>query len=391
MLNETATLDQAEFDSEIDLAQLRRRTSEKWAKYPPDILPVFVAESDFPLAVPIAHALRRAIDAGDLGYAQPRGVGEAYAVFSRDRFHDEIDPASVFVIPEVMVGVAEILRILTAPGDTVIINPPIYPPFFATLSEVGRTIAEVPLVAQSGNFALDLDALERQFAAGARAYLFCNPHNPTGRVFSAADVLVVANLARKYGVVVLADEVHAPLVLPGAAHTPFESVVATTGVHAITLTSASKGWNIAGLKCALAVSSSVWGRSVLQRLPGPAAERTGHLGVIATVAAYAEGATYLDRIVKHIDQQRALLQRLLPEHGLSKIQYNPPQAGYLAWLNCQGLGLGPDPAAKFLQRGKVALVRGLNFGSQGAYCARLNFSTSTQILREAVMRMQRAI
>ncbi len=382
---------QAEFDAEIDLTQLRQRTSEKWAKYPHDVLPVFVAESDFPLAPPIAQALHRAIGAGDLGYAQPKGVGEAYASFSADRFHDAIDPASVFVIPEVMVGVAEIVRILTTPGDKVIINPPVYPPFFATLCEVGRTIAEVPLVAQDGNFALDFDALEGEFAAGARAYLFCNPHNPTGRVFSTEDVLRVASLAQEYGVAILADEVHAPLVLPGAAHTPFESVVAKTGVHAITLTSASKGWNIAGLKCALALSSSHWGRSVLEQLPGPAAERTGHLGVIATVAAYTQGAAYLDRIVKHLDQQRAALQRLLAEHNLGKVRYIPPQAGYLAWLDCQGLGLGPDPAALFLQCGKVALVRGLDFGNQGAYCARLNFSTSTQILREAVMRMQRAI
>lgn len=354
-------------------------------------MPLFVAESDFPLAAPIAQALHRAIDAGDLGYAHPKGVGETYARFSSDRFHHQIDPRSVFVIPEVMVGVAEIVRMLTAPGDNVTINPPVYPPFFATLSEVGRTIAEVPLIAQDGNFALDFDALEREFASGTRAYLFCNPHNPTGRVFSLEDVLRVATLAQEYGVAVLADEVHSPLVLPGAAHTPFESVVAKTGVHAITLTSASKGWNIAGLKCALALSSSPWGRSILEQLPGPAAERTGHLGVIATVAAYAEGAAYLDRVVTHLDQQRAALQRLLAEHDLAKIHYTPPQAGYLAWLNCQELGLGPDPAASFLQRGKVALLRGLDFGSQGAYCARLNFSTSTQILREAVMRMQRAI
>nr|MDQ6933610.1 aminotransferase class I/II-fold pyridoxal phosphate-dependent enzyme [Candidatus Eremiobacteraeota bacterium] len=228
--------------------------SEKWSKYSQDVLPVFVAESDFPLATPIAEALHRAIDAGDLGYAQPKGVGDAYATFARGRFHHETEPASVFVIPEVMVGVAEILRTTTAPGDKVIINPPVYPPFFATIAEVGRSLAEVPLTAREDGFNLDFDALEREFAAGAAAYLFCNPHNPTGRVFSSGDVLRVATLAKKYGVVVLADEVHAPLVLPGGVHTPFESVVAETGVHAVTLTSASKGWNIAGLKCAVAIS-----------------------------------------------------------------------------------------------------------------------------------------
>lgn len=387
----TADLAHAEFDAEIDLEKLQGRTSEKWARYPQDILPVFVAESDFPLTAPIADALHRAIDAGDLGYAQPKGVGEAYATFSRDRFQYETDPASVFVIPEVMVGVAEILRMVTAPGDRVIINPPVYPPFFATISEVGRTIAEVPLTAREDGFHLNFEALEREFASGAGAYLFCNPHNPTGRVFSAGDVLRVATLAKKYGVVVLADEVHAPLVLPGTAHSPFESIIATTGVNAITLTSASKGWNIAGLKCALAISSSHWGRSILKRLPGPAWERTGHLGVIATLSAFAQGAAYLDRIVKHLDQQRATLQRLLMEYGLTKIGYAAPQAGYLAWLDCRDLGLGPDPAAILLKVGKVALFRGLDFGKPGVYCARLNFGTSTQILREAVTRIRAAL
>jgi len=381
----------AEFDAEIDLAQLRTRTSEKWAKYPSDVLPVFVAESDFPLAAPIAQALHRAVDLGDLGYAtQPNKVGEAYAKFSRQRFGLTTDPASAFIITDVMVGVAEILRIVTAPGDKVIINPPVYPPFFSTISEVGRSILEIPLIAQEGNLVLDFAALERGFASGARVYVLCNPHNPAGRAFSHGDVLQIARLCRRYDVTVLADEVHAPLVLPGASHTPLESLVAQTSVHAITLTSASKGWNIAGLKCALAISSSAWGRSVLQRLPGPPSDRTGQLGIIGTVAAFSDGAEYLDRIVKHLDQQRVTLQRLLAENDLRKIRYMPPEAGYLAWLDCEELTLGPDPAASFLRLGKVALVSGLDFGSQGAYHARLNFATSTPILREAVIRMSRA-
>ncbi len=382
----------AEFDNEIDESVLRSRTSEKWAHYPPDILPAFVAETDFPVPPNVARALHDAIDRGDLGYAQQRSaLREAFARFAMDRYGVSIAPDSVMALPEVMVGVAEILRVITEPGDGVVINPPVYPPFFSTINEVQRRIVEVPLVESGGTYDVDFDALERAFAAGARVYLFCNPHNPVGRAFSADDVARIGRLAERYGVAVLADEIHAPLLLPGARHTPFETVVAQTGVHAITLTSASKGWNIAGLKCAIAVSSSQWGRSVFERLPKAMTERTGHLGIIATTAAFGSDVAYLDRSIAHLDEQRITLQGLLSDNGLGAIVYAPPQAGFLAWLDCTALGLGRDPAKVFLQRGSVALVPGWHFGTPGEQHVRLNFATSTPILREVVERMRRAL
>lgn len=381
----------AEFDAEIDLNVLRARTSEKWARYAPDVLPAFVAETDFPIAPSIARVLHHAIDIGDLGYAAPRGLGEAFAAFAQLRYGSAVDPASVFPLPEVMIGAAEILRVVTRAGDGVVINPPVYPPFFATIAEVGRTVVEVPLDADGETVRLDFDGLEREFAAGARVYLFCNPHNPVGRAFAQDDVRRVAELAQRYGVIVLADEIHAPLVLPGAHHTPFEDVVRDTGVHAITLTSASKGWNIPGLKCAIAVSRSAWGREALSRLPKAMTERTGHLGVLATIAAFSSDIGFLDRVVAHLDVLRMTVGRLLTDYGLGAIRYTPPQAGFLAWLDCRELGLGDDPAKEFLKRGKVALQRGLDFGREGSGFARLNFATSTAVLTEIVKRMQDAL
>lgn len=383
-------LPRATFDDEIDLRDLRARTSEKWAKYGEDVLPAFVAETDFPVAPGIAEALQKAIENGDLGYARPRGLGEAYAAFASARYGCRVDPTGVFPLPEVMIGVAEILRVITKPGDGIVINPPVYPPFFATINEVGRAIVEVALDTTEAAARLDFAGLERAFAAGARVYLFCNPHNPVGRVFSRDDVEHVAALAARYDVAVLADEIHAPLVLSGAEHVAFESVAPRTAVHSITLTSASKGWNIPGLKCALAVSGSPWGRDVLERLPVAMAERTGHLGVHATVAAFTSEVSFLDRVVAHLDTQRNTLARLLSENGLESIRYTPPQAGFLAWLDCRALGLGPDPAKVFLERGKVALVRGLDFGAEGSGFARLNFATSTSVLNEIVQRMRLA-
>jgi cystathionine beta-lyase len=205
---------------DLDLARLRRRRSEKWRAYPPDVLPAFVAEMDYDLAEPVRAALRSAIDLDDCGYAQPAGIGETFARFAAARHGWAVDPDRVHLVPDVMAGVDLILRLTTEPGDRVVINPPVYPPFFAHITDAGRRVAEVPLVRTGGRWDLDFDALEAAFAAGARGYLLCHPHNPTGRVFSLADLRRIAALAEQYGVIVVSDEIHASLTLPGVRHTP---------------------------------------------------------------------------------------------------------------------------------------------------------------------------
>lgn len=376
---------------EPSLAKLRSRESAKWTTYPPDVLPAWVAEMDFPLAEPIKQRLHRAIDADDCGYAHPTAIPEAFAQFAKSRFGWTVDPSRVRTAPEVMVAVAEILRVVTKPGDGVVINPPVYPPFAMTINEVGRRVVDSPLAhVPGGGWDLDLDSLETSFKAGARAYLLCNPHNPTGRVLSAEQVKQIAELAKRHSVTVISDEIHAPLALPGAVHVPFVSVSEVVGTNAVTLTSASKAWNIAGLKCAVIVSGSSQMQSTLKALPVELTERTGHLGVMANVAAFRDGAPYLDALVSHLDRNRALMAELLGVY-LPAVRYIPPQAGYLAWLDCSALGLGDDPAKTFLKKGKVALMRGLDFGRQGACFCRVNMGTSGAILSEVVGRMGKAI
>jgi cystathionine beta-lyase len=376
---------------ELSLAKLRGRASVKWTRYPPDVLPAWVAEMDFPLADPIKQRLRRAIDADDCGYANPSELPEAFASFAKSRFGWTGDPSRVRTAPEVMVAVAEILRVVTKPGDGVVINPPVYPPFAMTINEVGRRVVDSPLAhVPGGGWDLDLDSLEKCFKAGARAYLLCNPHNPTGLVLSAEQVKQIAELAKRHGVTVISDEIHAPLALPGAVHVPFVSVSESVGANAVTLTSASKAWNIAGLKCAVIVSGSSQMRKTLEALPAELTDRTGHLGVMANVAAFREGAPWLDGLVQHLDRNRALMAELLGVY-LPAVRYIAPQAGYLAWLDCSALGLGDDPAKVFLAKGKVALMRGMDFGRQGACFCRVNMGTSGAILSEVVGRMGKAI
>ncbi len=375
--------------NDCSLPELRKRRSEKWTTYPADVLPAFVAEMDFGLAEPIERTLLEAIGRGDTGYAHPVGLGEAFAEFAWAWFQWAVDPEQVVLVPDVMIGVAEALRLVTEPGSGIVINTPAYPPFFPTISEYGRRVVDVPLLRTALSWELDFDGLERAFRDGARAYLLCNPHNPTGRVFSRADLERIAELARRYDVAVVADENHAPLTLTGAVHTPFVSLDDAPPL-AVTVISAAKAWNIAGLKCAVAVAGSAEMRARLATLPAEVVSRAGHLGVLAAIAAYREGQPWLRDLLVHLDGNRKLLTQLLAAQ-LPMVGYVPPQASYLAWLDCAPLGLGDDPAARFLARGRVALSRGLDFGPNGAGFARLNMGTSRALLTEAVTRMRAAL
>jgi cystathionine beta-lyase len=296
----------------------------------------------------------------------------------------------VVLVPDVMVGAAEVLRLTTEPGSGVVINTPAYPPFFPTIAEYGRRVVDVPLLQTSRGWELDFDALEQAFRAGARAYLLCNPHNPTGRVFSRPDLERIATLAGRYNVVVVADENHAPLTLAGAVHTPFVSLGAEAIPQAATVISAAKAWNVAGLKCALVIAGSAAMRAQLATLPAEVQTRAGHLGVLAAIAAFREGRTWLTELLAHLDRNRRFLAQLLASH-LPAVRYVPPEASYLAWLDCRQLHLGDDPAAQFLARGRVALSRGLDFGPNGAGFVRLNMGTSRDLLTEVVVRMAAAV
>jgi len=366
-----------------DLDVLRRRRSSKWVEHPPDVLPAFVAEMDVALAEPVRDALVEAIELGDLGYTEPGRVFESFAAFAERRLGWSPEPARMRLVPDVMAAIVEVLRVLTAPGDGVVITSPVYPPFFDGITEAQRRVVEVPLAAGE----LDLDGLDAAFAAGARALLLCSPHNPTGRVLDRWRLEDVAALAARRDVLVIADEIHAPLTLPGAVHTSF---AALGDSRSVVVTSASKAFNLPGLKCAIAVAGSDAVARELDRLPAELRYRAGLLGVIASEAAFEHGDAWLDELLAALDANRGRLAALLAQH-LPAIGYRPPDASYLAWLDCRELGLGDDPAAAFLARGRVALEPGLRFGAPGRGFARLNFGTSEALLSEAVRRMAAAL
>lgn len=369
--------------------ELRERISVKYRYFPPDVLPAFVAEMDTPLAPPVAEALTAAVRRGDTGYATPSGLPEAFADFATRRYGWSPDPGRMRLMSDVMSAILEVLAVTTEPGSAVVVNPPVYHPFFFWLPHIGRRVVQSPLRATDHGYRLDLDRLERDFAAGAAAYLLCNPHNPTGTVFTDAELRAVAELAERHGVRVVADEVHAPLVYPGNRHVSFGSLSGEAAERAVVAVSASKAWNLAGLRAALLVAGpEAW--QDLERIPEELSYHAGIFGVVASEAAFRHDEPWLGQLVGDLDRNRSLLaERLAAE--LPEVGYHPPDATYLAWLDCRRLDLPGDPAESFLEYGRVAVNSGPSFGEGGEGFVRLNLAMSAGQLTEAVRRMAVAV
>ncbi|EAP99025.1 putative transferase [Janibacter sp. HTCC2649] len=363
-----------------------KRTGVKWGHHPPDVLPLWVAEMDAAPCEPVVEAVSAALRRGDTGYPLGHDFVDAAVAYAAQTWSWTIEPSRVTPVTDVMVGLSELVRLVTDPGGPVVVSPPVYNAFFDFIDMTGRRVVDAALDAEHR---LDLAVLDRTFgevtAGGERAaYLLCNPQNPTGTVHTAAELEALAEIANRHGVVVIADEIHAPIVHEGA-FTPFVSVPG--GERGVSLMSASKAWNLAGLKAAVTVTGAE-ARDDLT-LHEVHTHGASHLGQIAAVAAWTDGREWLARVTAEIDANRALLGRLLAQ-DLPQIGYAAPAATYLAWLDCRALGWGDDPAAVLRERGRVALSPGLSFGDAGRGFVRFNLATSPGIVTEAVERMVRS-
>lgn len=372
----------------LSLEELRQRSSEKWREYPDDVLPMFVAETDFPLAPAIARTLEQAVARGDTGYVASRTpLADTYADFAKRRFGWDVDPSRVRTTADVSMGIVEILRRVVVPGQRVVVTPPVYPPFYELVTEAGAVVERVPLARSDSGWELDLDGIRAALKAGAGAVLLCNPHNPTGTVHSAASLSALADVAAEYGAAVVSDEIHAPLAQPDAGFTPFLAVSPTAEQVGYCVTSASKAFNLAGLKCALMVTASDAPTEVVRGLPIEVVWRTGQFGLLAAVAAFSpESDPWLDGLLLTLDENRRLLRELLAHH-IPTARYGVPDAGYLAWIDLNELGWGDNPARRILREAKVALHFGPAFGQEGRGFVRLNFGTAPEIITDAVERI----
>jgi cystathionine beta-lyase len=379
---------------ELDLRILENRRSEKWHTYPHDVLPAWVAEMDFPVAAPIQDELRRFADQADVGYPiglRETGLPEVFAERMQERFGWSPDPSRVEILSEVVQGMYLALEAFAEPKQGTIVQTPIYPPFLHSVRETGRRLVENPLVARDNRLEIDFEGLSSIVDAETRLFLFCNPHNPSGRVFVREELERVAEFVLEHDLVIVSDEIHGDLVLDGRTHIPFASIGPEIAERTVTLTSPSKAFNIPGLRCAIAH----FGSENLQRrfntvIPRHIRGGIGLFGLYASIAAWRWAQPWLDEVVPYLEANRDFSEKALEER-IPEIRFYAPEATYLGWMDCSALGISGSPAAHFLARGKVALSDGRAFGRDWEQHARLNFATSRPILAEVIDRIAKSL
>jgi cystathionine beta-lyase len=372
--------------SALPLSQLQKRRSAKWREFPSDVLPLPVAEMDFEIAKPIRDVLEEMIKGSDTGYLGPiPELGINLAKFSKARWGWEVDPEQVFTATDVGVGMVEMARTVINPGDSIMINSPVYHNMNNWIAELKCKSYDAPLTKTDLHYTLDLDAVERGYKAGVKAHFLCNPHNPVGTVFNKEVLAALAELAKKYGVTVFSDEIHAPLTYDATQFVPFLAVSETAREVGICVTAASKSWNLAGLKCATIITAHPKQLERAKSMPMAVHYRASLFGAVASAVAY-ECADWLDSAIATMESNRRFLANLLSKE-LPNVGYRIPDFSYLAWLDLKKLNLGENPSDVLLEKGKLAVNAGVMFGAESASFVRLNFATSEEIISEAISRM----
>lgn len=375
----------------LTVGDLRRRGTVKWNHFEPDVLALWVAEMDFPTAPPVLSAIQAAVDREEFGYprmASPE-LAEAAADWSARRYGWAVNPAQIHVLPDVLKGVELAIENFSPPGSAVILPTPAYMPFFEVPKVISRPIVQVPLNVAAGRYTLDLDGIDAALAAGATTLILCQPYNPVGRELGKGELLALSEVVARRGGRVVSDEIHGPLVY-GGGHVPYASVSADAAGHTITLVSASKAWNLPGLKCAMAITSNDADEERWQAISMMKTHGASTIGIAANTAAFRDGGPWLDDLLDYLDGNRTLLGELLAEH-MPQVRYAAPEGTYMAWLDFRALDLDQEPADFFLNKARVAMNPGPAFGDNGAGFARLNFATTRSILERAIRTMAGAV
>ena len=378
-----------------NLAELHTHRSEKWRGFPADVLPLPVAEMDYPVAQPIRDLLAEMVAKSDLGYlGSIPELGQGFAHFAGTRWSWEVDPLQVRAATDVGVAVVEILRVFTQPGDSILLSSPVYHNFYNWINETKLNLVDIPFERtgdeSSNPWEMNWDGIEKAYASGLKVHILCSPHNPLGRIYSKEELLRLVALAKHYEVLIISDEIHAPLTYKDKSFTPMLNLGKDAEEVSITVTAASKGWNIAGLKCAIIVTQNEALKSKLDSMPIAVHYRASLLGGFATAIAFAEGGIWLDSVIENLDHNRIMIKELLSSQ-LPSVRYHIPDNSYLAWLDLEALNLGEDPSITLLEKGRVAFNAGHTYGKQCSQYVRLNFATSPTIVTEAIHRIARAL
>ncbi|MFI0448163.1 MalY/PatB family protein [Actinomadura sp. 6N118] len=375
---------------DLDIEALRSRPGVKWAKVGPGVLPAWVADMDFPVAAPIREVLEDNIR-GVLGYPtwieQPEThpLRAAFAERMLRLYGLTFDPAHIRIYTELIQSLQVMLHVATRPGDAVAMHTPNYPPFLQTLADMDRRLVPIPMIDDGNGWTFDAERLADDVArSGCRTLVLVNPHNPTGRVLTREELSAIAEIAERHDLLVISDEIHAELTYAPHQHIPFARL---SPDRTVTLSSASKAFNLAGLRCAVAHIGDARVRQALDAQPPALFGEVSSLSVAATLAAWGRGDAWLSETRQTLARNRQLVAEGLP----AAIRHHVPEATYLAWLDCRKLDLGTDPSTFFLDNADVLLSSGPSFGPGGEGFTRLNFATAGPVLEEILTRLRTAV
>jgi cystathionine beta-lyase len=372
----------------VSYERVRSRAGVKWSRYGPDVLAGWVADMDFDPPQPALDAIRGHVDRGDLGYGPfARDLAPVYVDWQARQHGWTPEVGKVRPFTSALHALEVALWNVTEPGDGVVVFTPIYFPFLDAIAGSGRRRVEASL--DPNGWRLDPDRLDAAIDDTTRVILFCNPHNPTGRVFDAEEIAAVADVAERHDLVVVTDEIWGELT-HGSRHRPLALCDERFAGRLVTLGSASKTFNTAGLRTAVAHVDHAPLERALDTMPSHMQGSPSTLGIVGTIAAWTECDAWLAAARRTITARRDQLAARLAA-DLPTVGFDIPQATYLAWLDFSATDLGADPSRYLLEHAGVALSEGPRFGTGGAGYARLNFATSAAILDEMIDRIAEAV
>ena len=382
---------------ELPMDVLRTRQSVKWAKYGPEILPAWVAEMDFSIAHPIRRAIAQLVADEEYGYPQRAGgnaeemLAHAFRERMQSRFGWSPDVAQVQPLADLVQGTYAAVWAFSEPGDGIVLHLPAYPPFHAAIHDTGRRLDAQPLRSDGTTYVLDLDELATLGDARTRILMLCNPQNPTGRVFTRAKLTAIGAIAIRRDWIIVSDEIHSDLVYGDAKHIPIAMLSPEIAARTVTITSATKSFNIPGLRCGVMhFGSAALRQRFHARVPTRVLGAPGIIGIDATVAAWRHGQPWLDDVLPYLDANRQRLAAFL-QAEFPAIGFHAPEATYLGWLDCSALGLTGTAFDFFHDKARIAFSPGEAFDPAGKKCVRFNFATSAPIMERILTRMADAI
>jgi cystathionine beta-lyase len=377
------------FDQLIDR---RHSESEKWHYYGDDVLPMWVADMDFLSPEPVIRALRQRVDHGVFGYGmEPPELREVIVDRLQSLYDWQVSPEALIFIPGVVPGFNLACRAVATPGDGVLVQTPVYPPILRAPANAGLTCDEMELTPQpDGRYVIDFDVFEETITERTRIFILCNPHNPVGRVFRREELERMAEICLRHDVVICSDEIHCDLVFSDSSHLPIASLAPEIGKQTITLMAPSKTYNIAGLKCSVAVIENPALRKKFNAARAGLVGGVNIMGYTAALAAYRYGQPWLEEVMRYLEANRDFLLQYVDEH-LPGITVAKPEGTYLGWLDCRQAGIPGNPHEFFLRQTRVAVNDGADFGRGGEGFVRLNFGCPRSMLVEALDRMKAAV